>query len=639
MIRTGQAARIPEESLTTSRGQVRILQTTKIPFTFSGTTTPAILGIAIDITAQKHAEVRQRALLSALPDIMFRMSRDGTYLDYSDPRRASIIPADQLIGTNLRDHGFPVEVVQEALATYERAITTGEIQIQEYTLAAPEGLRNYESRVVRSGPEETVSIVRDVTERKQAEARLAHDAVHDALTDLPNRVLFMERLRHALDFARRHEDYRFSVLFLDLDRFKVINDSLGHMAGDQLLIALAHRLRLCMRAGDTVARLGGDEFVILLEDTDDGAEASTTANRIQEQLKQPFSLAGHQVVIAASIGIVVDAQTYERPEDTIRDADLAMYHAKALGKAQWTRFSVEMRAQAMTRLALESDLRQVLVREELELYYQPIVALPGEQITGFEALLRWQHPTRGLVSPLEFIPIAEETGLIIPIGHWVLNQACRQLHAWQMRFPQSPPLTMNVNVSGTQFAAPDFIDQVRDILHKVGLDPHTLHMELTEGVCLDNSATAIARFKHLQRLGIQFHLDDFGTGYSTLSYLQQFPIQTIKIDRSFVNRMRDNHHNTEIVRAVIAMAHDLGMDAVAEGVETVDQLTQLKRLGCNYGQGYLFNRPINQAAIEQLLNERRLKPAPASAISIVEAGRPTASYAHRSHVGVRSGYV
>ncbi len=296
----------------------------------------------------------------------------------------------------------------------------------------------------------------EIDERKQAEARLAHDAVHDALTDLPNRVLFMERLRHALDFARRHEDYRFSVLFLDLDRFKVINDSLGHMAGDQLLIALAHRLRLCMRAGDTVARLGGDEFVILLEDTDDGAEASTTANRIQEQLKQPFSLAGHQVVIAASIGIVVDAQTYERPEDTIRDADLAMYHAKALGKAQWTRFSVEMRAQAMTRLALESDLRQVLVREELELYYQPIVALPGEQITGFEALLRWHHPTRGLVSPLEFIPIAEETGLIIPIGHWVLDQACRQLHAWQMRFPQSPPLTMNVNISGTQFRRPRF---------------------------------------------------------------------------------------------------------------------------------------------------------------------------------------
>jgi len=454
--------------------------------------------------------------------------------------------------------------------------------------------------------QQTSELHSEVQERKKAEAQLAHDALHDALTGLPNRVLFTDRLRQAIAMAARHQGRRFAVLFLDLDHFKVVNDSLGHAMGDQLLIALAERLRLCLRSGDTVARLGGDEFVFLIEDTRFKQDATALAVQILAALQQPFPLQGQLFFVAASIGIFVDAERYEQPNDILRDADIAMYQAKSQGKARWVLFSALMREQAQTRLTLESDLRYALERNELELHYQPIVALQSDRITGFEALARWRHPQRGMIAPSEFIPIAEEIGLMLLIGHWVLEEACQQLRAWHSQFPQQPPLTMSVNISGLQFADPGFVEQIIQTLTVADLDPATLRLELTESVWLNSTPAAITLFQQLNKMGIQLHIDDFGTGYSSLAYLQYFPIRMLKIDRTFLNKMSEGNNNQDRVRAVIAMAHDLGMETVAEGVETVEQLDQLKQFGCNYGQGYLLSRPIDRASIEQLLDKIQL---------------------------------
>jgi diguanylate cyclase (GGDEF)-like protein len=441
----------------------------------------------------------------------------------------------------------------------------------------------------------------EIEVRKRAEEQLAHDTLHDALTGLPNRVLFMDRLRHALALAKRNATYRFSVLFLDFDHFKVVNDSLGHTVGDQLLVAIAQRLHLCVRLGDTVARLGGDEFIILLEDLEGIHKATSTANLIQQELKRSFVLKRHEVFASASIGIIADAGRYDGPEAILRDADIAMYRAKALGKARYETFTVNMREQAITRLELENDLRNALEQRELQLYYQPIVALQANQIRGFEALLRWRHPRRGFVSPAEFVPLAEETGFILPIGLWVLREACQQIDIWQKRFPSQPPLIMSVNISAKQFSAPDFISQVEDVLRQVSLAGNSLKLEITEGVYLNRSDEVDVIFKRLHCLGVQFYIDDFGTGYSSLSYLQYFPIQAIKIDQTFVSRMNDKSNNKDIVRTIISLAHDLGMDTVAEGIETIEQLNQLKQLGCNYGQGYLLSHPVDREGAEKLL--------------------------------------
>lgn len=468
----------------------------------------------------------------------------------------------------------------------------------------------------------------EIEERKRAEQQLAHDALHDALTGLSNRVLFLERLRHAIELTKRRQGHHFAVLFLDLDHFKVVNDSLGHAVGDQLLMSIAHRLRLCLRAGDTIARLGGDEFVVLLEDMEREDDATATAERILATLKQPFGLHGHALPATASIGIIADIAGYDRPEDVLRDADIAMYQAKTQGKARSALFNITMRERAQARLELEHDLRHVLERNELELYYQPILSLQSDRITGFEALLRWRHPQRGLVAPNEFIPIAEETGLIVPIGRWVIHEACRQLRQWHEQFPQTPPLTMSINISGRQFAEPAFIDQVTAVLEEVGLDPTTLRLELTERVWLNSSAETVALFRKLSKMGIQLHIDDFGTGYSSLAYLQHFPIRMLKIDRMFLSKMEEDSHSKDIVRAVIAMAHDLGMEAVAEGVETAGQLANLKRFGCNYGQGYLLSRPMNRTAVEEMLSvacrgqafPQPVAPLRASSRPMLEAG-------------------
>lgn len=441
----------------------------------------------------------------------------------------------------------------------------------------------------------------EIDERRKAEEQLAYDALHDALTGLPNRALFMDRLRHAIEYTKRHEDYRFTVLFLDIDHFKVINDSLGHSIGDELLIAFAQGLRMSHRLSDTVARLGGDEFVILLEDTVDQDDAIVAAYRILDRFKLPFSLEGRQTFITASIGIVFCGNGYDQAEDILRDADIAMYHAKSQGKARFELFHAGLRDMAINRLELENDLRNALKRSEFILHYQPILSLKSNDFIGFEALIRWNHPQRGLLRPVEFIHVAEETGLIIPIGEWVLYEGCRQILDWQAQFPKNPPYTININISGVQLNHPDFVSQIERVLRDTGLDGNSLKLEITESVCVNSAESVGPAFRKLSEMGVQFHIDDFGIGYSSLSYLQQFPIHMIKIDRVFVSKMDGSKNNSEIVRSIVDLAHDLGMDAIAEGVETESQLKELKRFGCNYGQGYLLSYPIDQMGIERLL--------------------------------------
>ena len=445
--------------------------------------------------------------------------------------------------------------------------------------------------------------IQDITDRKRAEERLLHDAFHDALTGLPNRALFMDHLKLTIARAKRRDEQMFAVLFLDLDRFKIINDSLGHMIGDQLLVGIARRLETCLRPGDTVARLGGDEFTILLEDIQDASEAIAVAERIQKELRVPFNLGGHEVFTTVSIGIAPSTTGYDRPEDLLRDADTAMYRAKTLGKTRHEVFDKAMHARAMNLLQLETDLRRAVERQEFFIQYQPIVSLESGKLHGFEALVRWQHPERGPISPMDFIPVAEETGLIIPIGQWVLAEACRQMRHWQEKFTDCGPLTMSVNLSSKQFTQPNLIDRIKQVLEETKIDPHSLKLEITESVVMENIETATEMLKQLRAVGVGLSIDDFGTGYSSLSYLHRFPINTLKIDRSFVTRMVDKDENTEIVRTIVMLAQNLGMNVVAEGVETEEQLRHLQSLECEYGQGYYFSKPVDTEKAEQFLSD------------------------------------
>ena len=442
----------------------------------------------------------------------------------------------------------------------------------------------------------------------------------DPLTGLPNRVLFMDRLRRSLERTVRHPGYLFAVLFLDLDRFKLINDSRGHLFGDRLLVAIAQRLESCLRSADTVARLGrdhtlarlgGDEFTILLDDIRHVSDAVRVADRIQTNLEPPFQLDGHETFTTASIGIATSATGYEKPEELLRDADTAMYRAKALGKARCELFDTSMREAAVARLAMETDLRRAVERGEFRLHYQPIVSLATGAITGFEALIRWQHPERGLVPPMDFIPVAEETGLILPIGSWVLREACRQMRTWDMLARPDPPLIVSVNLSGKQFVQSDLIAQIEEILATTGLAASSLKLEITESMIIQDLDSAVAILQRLKSLGVRIAIDDFGTGYSSLSYLDRFPIDSLKIDRSFVQSMRIDR--SEIVRAIIALAHSLGLDVIAEGVDAEDQVAQLGCFGCEYAQGYLYSVPLKPTDAEMLVLAHRgaAQPKPA----------------------------
>ena len=434
--------------------------------------------------------------------------------------------------------------------------------------------------------------------------------VSDPLTGLPNRLLFIDRVGRLIKHTKRRKDQLFAVLFMDLDGFKMINDSMGHLIGDQLLLGVANRLEKCLRSTDTVARLGetftvarlgGDEFTVLLDDIKNPDDANRAADRIMKALVAPFILGGKEVFTSVSIGIALSNSAYEQPDEILRDADTAMYRAKSLGKARYEVFDADMRASVMARLQLETDLRRALERGEFRNFYQPIVALVSGEIAGFEALLRWQHPTRGLLGPSEFIPVAEETGLIRELGWWNLREACRQISEWRAGASAYRNLTISVNLSAKQFLQPKLVEDIGKLLSDLSLPPEALKLEITESTVMGDPTAAVEMLQHIKSLGIQLAIDDFGTGYSSLSYLHRFPLDTLKIDRSFISNMGDDGEGMEIARTILPMANNLRLDVVAEGVETIQQVAFLKKLHCKYGQGFYFSRPLSAEGTTALL--------------------------------------
>src|SRR5438105_2349013 len=504
-----------------------------------------------------------------------------------------------------RIHDADRERVKEEIAAHQRGLTP-HFESEHRLLHKDGGFRWMLSRglavhdptgkALRMAGSQT-----DITERK----------VSDPLTGLPNRLLFIDRLGRLIKHSRRRKDHLFAVLFLDLDGFKMINDSLGHLIGDQLLVGVAMRLEKCLRSSDTVARLGetftvarlgGDEFTILLDDIKDAADANRAAERLMKALAPAFVLAGKEVFTSISIGIALSNSAYEEPEDMLRDADTAMYRAKSLGKARYEVFDADMRASVMARLQLETDLRRALERNEFRNFYQPIVSLESGRIVGFEALLRWQHATRGMISPEEFIFVAEETGLIRELGWWSLREACRQMSQWRARSKSYLDLTISVNLSAKQLLQRHLVEDMEKLLREIGLPPEALKLEITESAVMADPAAAAETLQAIKSLGIRLAIDDFGTGYSSLSYLHRFPLDTLKIDRSFISGGGEGD-TMEIARTIMPMAKNLRLDVVAEGVETIEQVTLLKRLQCKYAQGYYFSKPLAPEEVAPMLSE------------------------------------
>ena len=503
-----------------------------------------------------------------------------------------------------RIHDADRERVREEIAAHQRGLTP-HFESEHRLLHKDGGFRWMLSRglavydvtgkALRMAGSQT-----DITERK----------VSDPLTGLPNRLLFIDRLGRLIKHAKRRKDHLFAVLFLDLDGFKMINDSLGHLVGDQLLVGVANRLEKCLRSSDTVARLGetftvarlgGDEFTILIDDLKEPGDAKRAAERLMEALTPPFVLSGKEVFTSVSIGIALGNAGYDKPEDMLRDADTAMYRAKSLGKARYEVFDADMRASVMARLQLETDLRHALEREEFRNFYQPIVSLDSGRIVGLEALLRWQHPKRGLLGPEEFIFVAEETGMIRDLGWWSLREACRQMRHWRERSDAILDLSVSVNLSVKQLLQPHLVEDIKKLLHEVNLPAQVLRFEITESAVMADPASATELLQQIKALGIRLAIDDFGTGYSSLSYLHRFPLDTLKIDRSFIHNVAEDGEGMEIARTIMPMAKNLRLDVVAEGVETVEQVALLKRLQCRYAQGYYFSKPLAPHDIGALL--------------------------------------
>ena len=565
-------------------------------------------------------------------DMIAVIDRQGRRI-YNSPAYEKVLgyAGQELAQTSSMEQVHPEDRarVQEAA---EKAYLTGRGERLEYRIRHKDGswrvLESTSSTIPgKNGDIEGLVVVnRDISERKHAEELLEHRAFHDGLTNLPNRALLLDRLQRAIAVSRRHRDFRFAVLFIDIDQFKVFNDSLGHSAGDRLLVQIAKRLLACLRGADTIsrpqlrktdgpkdsardtaladsstlARPGGDEFVVLAEELHDPSDGIRMAERIQERLSFPFTVNDHEIVISASVGIVFSGKATTEANDVLRDAEIAMYRAKRGGKARCEVFDTAMQSDAVKRLQLETDLRKALELDEFRVYYQPLVSLQDTKIVGFETLSRWQRP-HGIVMPGAFIQVADEIGLTLSINRQLMREACEQLGRWHALFPDQTPLTVSANITARQFAQPDLPAQIGEILRETGIDPKCVDLEITENVAMADAERSTVVLAELKALGVRLSIDDFGTGYSSLCRLQRFPVDVLKIDRAFISGMENDHETQEIVRTILVLAHSLGMKVVAEGIERQEQMAMLKDLGCELGQGYLFSKPVDATAMEQFI--------------------------------------
>ncbi|MBU1611935.1 MAG: EAL domain-containing protein [Proteobacteria bacterium] len=614
MERDGFVRGFESEVLTQAGRKIWILENARAVRDESGKITH-FDGTMLDITDRKETELaldHQRAyfqeLFESSPLGIVLLDNDGTVLKANKGFEALFgYKSEDVVGRRNRDLVVPDKLMSEADA-FLRTINMGK-SVNKETLRKhadgtllPVNVVGYPIHV-RGNITAAYYIYQDITERKSFEEQLSHQAFHDSLTNLPNRTLYMERLSRAVQRGRRRDGYNFAAMMIDLDRFKRVNDTLGHQAGDQLLVGVALRFLSCLRTVDTVARLGGDEFAILLEEFENPREVIQVANRIRDVLSEPFLIDGQNVHTAASIGIILDTRDYEHSDEILRDADIAMYQAKGRDKDRLV-FNKRMHAEALEVGRMEVELRAALAEDQLALYYQPIVHVESGELQGFEALVRWNHPVRGVVGPLEFIPLAEETGLIIPMGRWVLKEACAQMARWcNQEGRGGEGMSMSVNISARQFAQPDLVEYIQGVLGASGLDPSYLKLEITESVLMDDAKQAAAKLKRLKELGIKLMIDDFGTGYSSLSYLQQFPVDYLKIDKSFISGTGNRLENREIVNTIILLARNLGLKVVAEGVEEQHQLDMLKDMKCDNAQGFMFSRPVDELAATDLLHE------------------------------------
>jgi diguanylate cyclase (GGDEF)-like protein len=557
------------------------------------------------IVRLRIADAQNRAVLAAIPDTFFRLSADGYYLDYEQGHNpGAAFSEENCVGRHVRDV-LPRQIAGRLLEQLGSVLSSHAIRAVDYELSRRGEVHHFEARLVGTGAGEVLGLVRDISERKRTEEQIRRLAYCDSLTGIPNRQAFLETLERELQRSAS-EQRKFAILFMDLDSFKRINDTLGHNVGDQLLRIVSERLHETIRPGDHVAqlqsslaRLGGDEFTILIPDLDRAEDALNVAHRVKDAMRRPFLLEGHEIFVTASIGISLYPEDGEDCNSLLKYADTAMYHAKNCGKNNAKLYSSSLTMQIMSHVKLEVGLRKALQNDELYLLYQPQVDVPSAQIVGVEALVRWRHPEHGVIPPTDFIPLAEETGLIVPIGEWVLRTACLQARAWQRQC--SRPIRMAVNLSARQFKDENLAQIVLAVLSDTGLEPRLLELELTEGALMDDALATLATLEQLRGIGVFLSIDDFGTGYSSMNYLKRFDVRALKIDKTFISGLPQDSENAAITRAIIAMAHGLKMIVVAEGVETDEQLSLLRQFGCDMAQGYFLGRPSSQESITEML--------------------------------------